>query len=120
MKVRRPLWLVFFRLLPKRLVLRFWCVFSCLSFPADLWTPILAALSVATMTLGNLVALTQHNIKRMLAYSSIAHAGYALIGVVSVSALGLVSVVYYLLAYLVTNLAAFGVVAAYGKRDRFR
>ncbi len=84
-------------------------------FPADLWTPILAAISVATMTLGNLVALTQHNIKRMLAYSSIAHAGYALIGVVSVSALGLVSVVYYLLAYLITNLAAFGVVAHYGK-----
>ncbi len=89
-------------------------------FPADLWTPILAAISVVTMTLGNLVALTQQNIKRMLAYSSIAHAGYALIGVVSVSAFGLVSVVYYLLAYLITNLAAFGVVAHYGKVDRIR
>jgi NADH-quinone oxidoreductase subunit N len=84
-------------------------------FPTDLWAPIVAALSVVTMTLGNLVALTQHNIKRLLAYSSIAHAGYALIGVVTVSSLGLVSVVYYLFAYLVTNLAAFGIVSAYGR-----
>ncbi|MCC7130964.1 MAG: NADH-quinone oxidoreductase subunit N [Anaerolineae bacterium] len=87
-------------------------------FPAEIWSPVLAALSVATMTLGNLVALTQHNIKRMLAYSSIAHAGYALIGVASVSALGLTSVVYYLLAYLITNLAAFGIVSAVGKVTR--
>lgn len=84
-------------------------------FLAGQWGAILAALSVATMTLGNLIALTQRNIKRMLAYSSIAHAGYILIGVVSVSALGLVSVVYYLIAYLVTNLAAFGVVAIFGR-----
>jgi NADH-quinone oxidoreductase subunit N len=84
-------------------------------FPQEVWAPMLAAISVVTMTLGNLVALTQHNIKRMLAYSSIAHAGYALIGVVAVSSLGLVSVVYYLFAYLITNLAAFGIVSAYGK-----
>jgi NADH-quinone oxidoreductase subunit N len=95
-------------------------------FPPGIWVPVLAALSVATMTLGNLVALTQRNIKRMLAYSSIAHAGYALIGVASmvtlgqvnlpaVNPLGLTSVVYYLFAYLITNLAAFGIVAAYGK-----
>jgi len=86
-------------------------------FPSDFWAPILAALSVATMTLGNLVALTQRNIKRLLAYSSIAHAGYALIGVVAISSnqsiLGLASVIYYLIAYLVTNLAAFGIVSAY-------
>jgi NADH-quinone oxidoreductase subunit N len=76
------------------------------------WVIILAALSVATMTLGNLIALAQRNIKRMLAFSSIAHAGYILIGVVSVgSELGLTSVVYYLVAYLLTNLAAFAVVA---------
>jgi NADH-quinone oxidoreductase subunit N len=80
------------------------------------WVVILAALSVATMTLGNLIALTQRNIKRMLAYSSIAHAGYILIGVVSVNSdLGLTSVVYYLVAYLLTNLAAFAIVAAYGR-----
>jgi NADH-quinone oxidoreductase subunit N len=90
------------------------------SIPRD-WGAIAAALSVATMTLGNLLALTQRNIKRMLAYSSIAHAGYALIGVVAISplssssALGVSSVVFYLIAYLLTNLAAFGVVAAFGR-----
>ena len=76
------------------------------------WGMILAILSVVTMTLGNLLALAQKNIKRLLAYSSIAHAGYVLIGVVAalVSDLGVTSVVFYLVAYLVTNLAAFGVV----------
>ncbi len=79
------------------------------------WIVILGALSAATMTLGNLVALTQRNIKRLLAYSSIAHAGYILIGVVAgFSNLGLPSVIYYLGAYLLTNLAAFGIVSAYG------
>lgn len=79
------------------------------------WGSVAAALSVATMTLGNLLALAQRNIKRMLAYSSIAHAGYALIGVTAIGDLGVVSVVFYLLAYLITNLAAFGVVAAFGR-----
>jgi NADH-quinone oxidoreductase subunit N len=79
------------------------------------WGAVAAALSVATMTLGNLLALAQRNIKRMLAYSSIAHAGYALIGVVALSSLGVSSVVFYLIAYMVTNLAAFGVVAAFGR-----
>ncbi|NUM46010.1 MAG: NADH-quinone oxidoreductase subunit N [Anaerolineales bacterium] len=81
----------------------------------DQWGAILAALSVATMTLGNTVALTQKNIKRMLAYSSIAHAGYILIGVVSANELGMSSVVFYLIAYLLTNLAAFGVVSVVGR-----
>lgn len=79
------------------------------------WGAIAAAISVATMTLGNLLALTQHNVKRLLAYSSIAHAGYALIGVVAASELGVTSVVFYLIAYLITNLAAFAVVAAVGR-----
>ncbi len=74
------------------------------------WGAIVASLAVATMTLGNLLALAQRNIKRLLAYSSIAHAGYALIGVVAVSYLGVTSLVFYLIAYIVTNLAAFGVV----------
>ncbi len=79
------------------------------------WGSVMAAISVATMTLGNLLALAQRNIKRMLAYSSIAHAGYALIGVVALGELGVTSMVFYLIVYLVTNLAAFGVVAAYGQ-----
>jgi len=85
------------------------------AFPASVpyWAAIIAVLSTASMTLGNALALVQKNIKRMLAYSSIAHAGYALIGVAAVSPLGTTATVFYLLAYVVTNLAAFGVVAAY-------
>jgi NADH-quinone oxidoreductase subunit N len=79
------------------------------------WASILAVLSAITMTLGNLVALKQSNIKRMLAYSSVAHAGYAMIGVVAVSELGVTSVVFYLLAYILTNLAAFGIVMAFSR-----
>jgi NADH-quinone oxidoreductase subunit N len=77
------------------------------------WVIIMAALSVFSMTLGNGLALAQKNIKRMLAYSSIAHAGYALIGIAVRSELGLTATVFYLIAYVVTNLAAFGVVAAF-------
>jgi len=76
------------------------------------WGAIIASLSVATMTLGNLTAIAQKNVKRLLAYSSIAHAGYALIGVAAISAAGISSAVFYLIAYMVTNLAAFGIVAA--------
>jgi len=82
------------------------------------WTTLLAAISVITMTLGNTLALAQKNIKRLLAYSSIAHAGYILIGLVAISPegplnLGIQSSVFYLVAYIITNLAVFGVVAAY-------
>jgi NADH-quinone oxidoreductase subunit N len=77
------------------------------------WVIIVAALSVFSMTLGNAMAIPQKNIKRLLAYSSIAHAGYALIGVAALSELGIASVVFYLVVYVVTNLAAFGVVAAF-------
>ncbi len=79
------------------------------------WQMLLAILAVLTMTLGNLVALAQTNIKRLLAYSSIAHAGYALIGLVANNELGVTGVVYYLLAYIVTNLAAFGIIMAVGR-----
>ncbi len=79
------------------------------------WTLILAALSAITMTVGNLLALPQTNIKRLLAYSSIAHAGYAMIGVVAFSQLGAASVVFYLAAYIATNLLAFGVVMAFSR-----
>jgi NADH-quinone oxidoreductase subunit N len=77
------------------------------------WVIVIAALSVFSMTLGNALALAQKNIKRLLAYSSIAHAGYALIGVVVVSPFGIAAVVFYLIAYVVTNLAAFGVVSTF-------
>ncbi len=89
------------------------------------WQWILAILAVLSMTLGNLVALAQKNIKRLLAYSSIAHAGYAMIGLVAVSFdktgkvvagnIGIQSVVFYLVAYILTNLAAFGIISAFGR-----
>ncbi|MDP1715294.1 MAG: NADH-quinone oxidoreductase subunit N [Anaerolineales bacterium] len=87
------------------------------AFPdfAPSWTLILAALSALTMTVGNLLAISQTNVKRLLAYSSIAHAGYALIGVVAFSQLGAASVVFYLAAYIATNLLAFGVVMAFSR-----
>ncbi len=77
---------------------------------AGQWTPLLAALSVATMILGNLVALVQRSMKRLLAYSSIAHAGYLLIGVAAGTADGAWAMVFYLVAYLFMTLGAFAVV----------
>jgi NADH-quinone oxidoreductase subunit N len=82
---------------------------------ASSWTLILAALAAITMTVGNLLALPQTNIKRLLAYSSIAHAGYVLIGVVAFSQLGAASVIFYLAAYIATNLLAFGIVMAFSR-----
>jgi NADH-quinone oxidoreductase subunit N len=74
------------------------------------WPSILALVAAITMTLGNLTAIHQNNLKRLLAYSSIAHAGYLLMGIVALSDLGLRSVVFYLVVYLFMNLGAFGVV----------
>jgi NADH-quinone oxidoreductase subunit N len=79
------------------------------------WAPMLAVLAAVTMTVGNLLALPQKNLKRLLAYSSISHAGYAMIGIVAFSQLGTTSVVFYMLAYILTNLAAFGIVMAVGR-----
>jgi NADH-quinone oxidoreductase subunit N len=79
------------------------------------WTSVLAAMATATMTVGNLLAIAQKNIKRLLAYSSIAHAGYALIGLVALSSFGTASVVFYLAAYVVTNLVAFAVIILFAQ-----
>ncbi len=78
---------------------------------ASYWGLLISVLSAVTMTLGNLLAMVQKNIKRLLAYSSIAHAGYALIGLVTLNPDGLAATAFYLLAYLLANLAAFAVVA---------
>jgi len=83
----------------------------------DQWTLLLAVLSVASMILGNLTALLQENMKRMLAYSSIAHAGYVLIGLIAMSRptadtsdLGLQALIFYLLVYTFINVGAFSLV----------
>jgi NADH-quinone oxidoreductase subunit N len=82
------------------------------------WIPVLAILSALTMILGNVVALSQTNLKRMLAYSSIAHAGYLLMGVASGNPTGLAAVMFYLLAYTFTNIGAFAVLSAFARRER--
>jgi NADH-quinone oxidoreductase subunit N len=74
------------------------------------WRMLLIILSVVTIFLGNIVAIVQTNIKRMLAYSSIAHAGYAMIGLLVGSRLGIVSLMLYMLVYAFMNLGAFGMV----------
>ena len=74
------------------------------------WNKILVILSVLTMTLGNLVAVWQDNLKRLLAYSSIAHAGYMLMGIVLLSDKGIAAVLIYFVMYLFMNLGAFYVV----------
>lgn len=77
---------------------------------ASFWTMVVAILAALSMIIGNLLALTQRNLKRLLAYSSIAQAGYILVGVAADSPLGVAGMVYYLASYLVTNLAAFAIV----------
>ncbi len=84
------------------------------------WRVVLAIIAVLTMTLGNVAALLQANIKRMLAYSSIAHAGYILIALVAMGGAGVSAALFYLLAYTLTNLGAFGAVIALGEGERER
>jgi NADH-quinone oxidoreductase subunit N len=95
------------------LIRLFMAVFSA-DMVANNWSLILAILATLTMTVGNCVALAQKSVKRMLAYSSIAHAGYAMIGVVAFTQLGAASVVFYLIGYVITNLLAFGIVGIVG------
>jgi NADH-quinone oxidoreductase subunit N len=82
---------------------------------ADNWSMVIAILATVTMTVGNLLALPQTNLKRLIAFSSVAHAGYAMIGVVALSQLGAASVVFYLAAYIATNLLAFGIIMAFSR-----
>ncbi len=80
----------------------------------DQWIPMLSVIAVATMILGTVVGVVQTNIKRMLAYSSIAHAGYLLLGIIATTNTGKAAVLFYLLAYAVSNLGALGIVALLG------
>lgn len=78
---------------------------------------VIAIIAAASMILGNVLAIAQTNIKRMLAYSSIAHAGYILSGVAAANAEGQAGVLFYLIAYLFMNLGAFGVVGLMERED---
>ncbi len=80
------------------------------------WTTMLWVLAVLTMTVGNIIAISQSNIKRMLAYSSISHAGYALVGMVAANEIGYSGVLFYMLAYTFMNIGAFAVLILAGKK----
>jgi NADH-quinone oxidoreductase subunit N len=81
------------------------------------WTPVIWTVAAATMILGTVVGVSQSSVKRMLAYSSIAHGGYLLVALVSGNDVGKGALLFYLLAYAVANLGAFGVVAALDTAD---
>jgi NADH-quinone oxidoreductase subunit N len=82
------------------------------------WAPVLWAIAAATMILGTVVGVAQTSLKRMLAYSSIAHGGYILAGLVAGNDVGKAAILFYLAAYALTNLGAFGVIALLGTRER--
>jgi NADH-quinone oxidoreductase subunit N len=76
------------------------------------WQKIIYVSAVLTMTIGNLFAIRQQNLKRFLAFSSISQAGYILVGLIGGNQIGMASIIYYILVYIFSNLAVFGVVAA--------
>jgi len=86
-------------------------LFSTSNGTANDWVAILWVVAVLTMTIGNVAALVQSNVKRMLAYSSVAHAGYLLVGLVAWNDVGKASMIFYLFAYTFMTVGAFGVVA---------
>ena len=82
------------------------------------WAPVLWWIAAATMIIGTVVGVAQTSLKRMLAYSSIAHGGYLLAGLVAGNEVGKAAILFYLAAYALTNLGAFGVIALLGTRER--
>ncbi len=82
------------------------------------WAPVLWWVAAATMIIGTVVGVAQTSLKRMLAYSSIAHGGYLLAGLVAGNEVGKASILFYLAAYALTNLGAFGVISLLGTRER--
>jgi NADH-quinone oxidoreductase subunit N len=97
--------------------------YMCFMVNKDEWVGIIVVLAVLTMTLGNVVALVQRNIKRMLAYSSIAHAGYIMIGIAALSVdntKAATAIMFYVLTYAFMTVGAFAVIGAFEKRDMSR
>ena len=81
------------------------------------WMPVIWAITVLTIVGGNILALVQSNVKRLLAYSSIAHAGYLLLGIIAGGAVGLSAILFYLFCYAFLNLGAFGIVSVLERAD---
>jgi NADH-quinone oxidoreductase subunit N len=90
---------------------------SALGPLVDDWTPVLWVIAVLTMVVGTVVGVSQTSIKRMLAYSSIAHAGYLLVAIIAGNDIGKASLLFYLASYAVTNVAAFGIIALLGSKE---
>ncbi|MEI6750782.1 MAG: NADH-quinone oxidoreductase subunit N [Bacteroidota bacterium] len=87
-------------------------MFTVFQAIAPIWKNMIYLIAVITMTVGNLFALRQKNMKRFLAFSSIAQAGFILLGIIGGNTMGMTSVVYFILVYIFSNLGAFGVVSA--------
>ncbi len=89
------------------------------AFPTarDIWIPLLSVIAILTMTVGNFAALSQTNVKRLLAYSSISHAGYMLLGLVAANATGIRGVLVYVMVYTFMNLGAFLVLISLRRRE---
>ena len=87
-------------------------LFTVFKTLTEMWKPVIYTLAVFTMTIGNLFALRQQNLKRFLAFSSIAQAGFILLGILGANDLGMTAIVYFVLIYVFTNLGAFGVMEA--------
>jgi NADH-quinone oxidoreductase subunit N len=87
-------------------------LFTVFKTLTEMWKPVIYTLAVFTMTIGNLFAMRQQNMKRFLAFSSIAQAGFILLGILGANDLGMTAIVYFVLIYVFTNLGAFGVVEA--------
>jgi NADH-quinone oxidoreductase subunit N len=84
------------------------------------WTILIWVMAVLTMTVGNIIALVQDNIKRMLAYSSIAHAGYVLVAFLAAGEVGISSILYYMLTYTFMNIGAFALITVLGGKGEQR
>ena len=105
----------FFSVGPKAVGFAFLLRVFLMTIPSALmqpWILIFGVMAILTMTIGNIVAIQQNNVKRLLAYSTIAQAGYILIGLTAATILGMKAVLFYIFVYAVMNLGAFGVVVA--------
>jgi NADH-quinone oxidoreductase subunit N len=91
-------------------------LFQAFPFLDQDWSSVLWLLAIMTMTLGNAVAVLQTNVKRMLAYSAIAHAGYLLVGIVACTDTGISAVLFYLVIYTVMNLVAFSIILSFSRK----
>ncbi len=86
-------------------------LFTVFNSIAIIWKPLMYIISVLTMTIGNLFAIRQQNLKRFLAFSSIAQAGFILLGIIGANVIGMTSVIFFIFVYIFSNLGAFGVVS---------